>query len=106
MIFSTSVLEHVDNDELFMQQIADLLAPNGVAILTCDYNDQYQLGDSIPDVDIRLYTQKDLKQRILPLLKDCYLVDEPQWDCPNPDFVYAGKYRYAFATLVFQRNNL
>jgi hypothetical protein len=33
-------------------------------------------------------------------------VDEPQWDCPNPDFVYAGKYRYTFATLVFQKNSL
>jgi hypothetical protein len=106
LIFSTSVLEHVDNDELFVTQIAELLAPSGVAILTCDYNDQYQLGDPIPDVDIRLYTQKDLKQRILPLLKDCHLVDEPQWDCPNPDFVYAGKYRYTFATLVFQKNSL
>ena len=106
LIFSTSVLEHVDNDELFMTQIAELLAPDGVAILTCDYNDQYQLGDPIPDVDNRLYTQKDLKQRILPLLKDCHLVDEPQWDCPNPDFVYAGKYRYTFATLVFQKNSL
>ena len=106
VIFSTSVLEHVDNDELFIQQIVDLLAPGGVGILTCDYSDQYQSGDVIPDVDRRLYTQKDLKERILPLLKGCYLVDEPQWDCPNPDFVYAGKYRYTFATLVFQKNNL
>ena len=104
VIFSTSVLEHVDNDELFIQQIVDLLAPGGVGILTCDYIDQYQSGDVIPDVDRRLYTQKDLKERILPLLKGCYLVDEPQWDCPNPDFVYAGKYRYTFATLVFQKN--
>ena len=106
VIFSTSVLEHVDNDELFIQQIVDLLAPGGVGILTCDYSDQYQSGDVIPDVDRRLYTQKDLKERILPLLKGCYLVDEPQWDCPNPDFVYAGKYCYTFATLVFQKKNL
>jgi glycosyltransferase involved in cell wall biosynthesis len=106
VIFSTSVLEHVVNDELFVQQIAELLAPDGVAILTCDYNDQYQIGDSIPDVDNRLYTQKDFNQRIIPLLKDCHLVDEPQWDCPCPDFVYAGKYRYTFATLVFQKNSL
>lgn len=105
IIFSTSVLEHVANDELFIKQIVDLLAPGGVGILTCDYNDQYQLGDLIPDVDLRLYTLKDFKNRILPLLKNCSLVDEPQWDCPNPDFVYAGKYRYTFATLVFQKSN-
>ncbi len=104
IIFSTSVLEHVPDDELFMTQIAELLAPGGTAILTCDYNDQYQPGDPIPDVDFRFYTQKDFKQRILPLLKNCSLVDEPQWDCPNPDFTYAGYYRYTFATLVFQKN--
>jgi hypothetical protein len=106
IIFSTSVLEHVTNDELFIQQIIDLLAPGGISILTCDYNNQYQLGDLIPDVDLRLYTQKDFKDRILPILKNCSLVDEPQWDCPNPDFIYAGKYRYTFATLVFQKNSL
>jgi len=104
IIFSTSVLEHVQDDELFMSQIAELLAPGGTAILTCDYNDQYKPGDPIPREDVRLYTQNDLKQRILPLLKGCSLVDEPQWVCPNPDFTYAGYYRYTFATLVFQKN--
>jgi len=104
IIFSTSVLEHVKDDELFMTQVAELLAPGGSAILTCDYNDQYKPGDPIPREDLRLYTQNDLKQRILPLLKDCSLVDEPQWVCPNPDFTYAGCYRYTFATLVFEKN--
>ncbi len=104
IIFSTSVLEHVPDDELFMTQIAELLAPGGTAILTCDYNDRYQPGDPIPDVDCRFYTQKDFTQRILPLLKNCSLVDEPQWDCPNPDFTYAGYYIYTFATLVFQKH--
>lgn len=104
IIFSTSVLEHVPDDELFMTQIAELLAPGGTAVLTCDYNDQYQPGDPIPDVDFRFYTQKDFKQRLLPLLKDCSLFDDPQWDCPNPDFTYAGYYKYTFATLVFQKH--
>ena len=103
IVFSTSVIEHVENDELFISQIVDLLAPGGTAILTCDYNDQYKPGDSIPDVDFRFYTQKDFKERFLPLLKDCFWVDQPQWDCPNPDFIYAGLYRYTFATLVFQK---
>jgi hypothetical protein len=106
IIFSTSVLEHIEDDELFIRQIVDLLAPGGVGVLTCDYEDRYQPGDLIPDVDRRFYTQKDLKDRILPLLSGCSLVDEPQWACSNPDFVYAGKYRYTFATLVFQKDNL
>ncbi|OCR01808.1 hypothetical protein BCD67_04750 [Oscillatoriales cyanobacterium USR001] len=105
IIFSTSVIEHVQNDELFVTQIAELLAPGGVAILTCDYNDQYKPGDRIPAVDYRLYTQKDFNQRLLPLLKNCSLPDVPQWDCPNPDFIYEGC-RYTFATFVFQKNKL
>jgi SAM-dependent methyltransferase len=103
IIFSTSVLEHVENDELFIKQIARLLAPGGTAILTCDYNDQYKQGDRIPQGNFRFYTEKDLMQRILPLLKDCSLVDDPQWNCPEPDFTYAGC-TYTFATLVFQKN--
>jgi SAM-dependent methyltransferase len=103
IIFSTSVIEHVEGDELFIRQITDLLAPGGVAILTCDYNDQYKHGDSIPKEDFRLYTQKDLLERLLPNANDCSLVDTPQWDCPNPDFVYAGC-RYTFATFVFRKN--
>ena len=103
IIFSTSVLEHVRNDELFITQIAELLAPGGVAILTTDFNEQYKPGDCIPQEDFRLYTQNDFKERLLPLLKDCALVDAPQWDCTNPDFTYAGC-RYTFATFVFRKN--
>ncbi len=103
IIFSTSVIEHVKDDELFIKQIGELLAPGGTAILTCDYNDQYKASDIIPQEDFRMYTRKDFTDRLLPLINDCSLVDEPQWDCPEPDFVYAG-YRYTFATFVFRKN--
>jgi hypothetical protein len=103
IVFSTSVIEHVKDDELFIKQIGELLAPGGTAILTCDFNDQYKPGDAIPQEDFRMYTQKDLMNRLLQLLKDCSLVDQPQWSCPDPDFVYAG-YRYTFATFVFRKN--
>jgi len=102
IIFSTSVLEHVEDDERFMKQIGELLAPGGTAILTCDYNDQYQVGDRLPQEDYRFYTQQDFIERLLPLLPGCTLVDEPQWECSNPDFSYANC-RYTFATFVFQK---
>ncbi|TFG64484.1 MAG: methyltransferase domain-containing protein [Nitrospirales bacterium] len=105
IIFSTSVLEHVEDDEQFMKQIGELLAPGGTAILTCDYNDQYQVGDRLPQEDYRFYTQHDFMKRLLPLLQGCTLVDEPQWECPNPDFTYANC-RYTFATFVFQKEKL
>lgn len=103
IIFSTSVIEHVQDDERFITQIAKLLAPGGIAILTCDYNDQHKKGDPIPVEDFRMYTKNDFNERLLPLLKDCTLVDDPKWDCQNPDFTYAGC-QYTFASLVFRKN--
>ncbi len=103
IVYSTSVLEHVQNDGLFLSQVGELLSPGGIAVLTCDYNDKYQSGDKIPSEDFRFYTQNDFKQRLLPLIKGCSLVDVPQWDCQNPDFSYGGC-AYTFATLVFQKN--
>lgn len=104
IIFSTSVIEHVQDDELFVAQIAELLAPGGVGLLTCDYNDLHKPGDPVIPGDYRFYTQRDLISRILPSIKNCSLVDVPHWECPNPDFMFLG-YRYTFATLAFQKHN-
>ena len=46
-----------------------------------------------------------MRDRLLPLMNGCHLVDEPQWDCPNPDFNYLGKYQYTFATFVVKKKN-
>jgi SAM-dependent methyltransferase len=102
IVFSTSVIEHVSDDEEFLMDLASLLAPGGTAMLTCDYQDQYRPGDPKPSPDYRLYTQRDFTERLLPLLKDCALVDSPRWDCPAPDFIYEGC-RYTFAALVFRK---
>ncbi|MGA2678409.1 MAG: hypothetical protein ABSF37_03795 [Sedimentisphaerales bacterium] len=104
IIFSTSVIEHDPDDVSFVRCITDLLAPGGVAIITCDYKDGWKPGEPKPDVDARLYTKHDLRDRLLPLMSNCHLVDEPQWDCPNPDFNYLGKYQYTFATFVVKKN--
>jgi hypothetical protein len=80
------------------------MAPGGVAVITCDYKEGWKPGEPKPEVDERFYTQQDLRDRLLPLMRNCHLVDEPQWDCPNPDFNYLGKYRYAFATFVVKKN--
>ncbi|MEJ7587331.1 MAG: hypothetical protein WKI04_07185 [Ferruginibacter sp.] len=104
IILSTSVIEHDPDDESFVRCINDLLAPGGVAIITCDYKDGWRPGDPKPPVDARFYTQQDLRQRLLDHMPDCILADEPQWECPNPDFHYLGKYVYSFATFVVKKN--
>jgi SAM-dependent methyltransferase len=104
IIFSTSVIEHDPDDESFVRCLAGLLAPGGVAVITCDYKDGWKPGDSKPEVDERFYTQHDLRNRLLPLMDNCTLVDEPRWDCEHPDFNYLNQYQYTFATLVVKKN--
>ena len=44
IIFSTSVIEHVEDDERFVREIYDLLSPGGVAILPVPHtsNNEYR----------------------------------------------------------------
>jgi SAM-dependent methyltransferase len=102
VVFSTSVIEHVEDDERFVREIGELLAPGGVGVLTCDFADAWRAGDPRPAEDFRIYTRQDFRGRLLPLLPDCRLEDEPRWDGAVPDFSYGGC-RYGFATLVFRK---
>jgi len=104
IIFSTSVIEHDPHDQSFIECIYGLLAPGGIAVITCDYNDQWKPDEPKPIEDERFYTKKDLQERLLSYMPGCTLVDEPEWDCPNPDFNYIGKYQYTFATFVVKKN--
>jgi SAM-dependent methyltransferase len=105
-IFATSVLEHIDNDEEFIEDICKLLNPNGIAILTVDFKETYnpndKRSDKKPDVDYRLYTSKDYK-RLSKVLENngCYFVDEFVANS-KPDFSYEG-IKYSFSTMVFKR---
>jgi hypothetical protein len=101
-VFATSVIEHVADDEQFLRDIQDLLARGGVGVITCDFNDAYRPGDPLPSEDRRFYTQRDLRERMLGVLSQCELVDEPRWDCEAPDFSYGGC-RYTFASFVFRK---
>jgi hypothetical protein len=105
LIFSTSVVEHVEDDEQFFSDIEELLKPGGVGILTCDFKNSYCKGDPLFPGNYRFYTVSDLKERILPLLKECTLVDLPTWESGTHDFKYEGQ-EYAFGTLVFRKNSL
>lgn len=104
IIFSTSVIEHDPDDKSFIECIYELLAPNGMAIITCDYKDGWKQGELKPDVDARFYTKEDLEKRLLSYMPNCTLVSQSQWDCSNPDFFLAGKYNYTFATFVVRKN--
>ncbi len=103
IVFSTSVIEHDPDDKSFLECVEQLLAPGGLAVITCDYKDGWIPGQPKPEVDARFYTKKDMEQRMLSYMPQCELVDKGEWDCPNPDFYYLGKYNYTFATFTVRK---
>jgi len=102
IILCVSVLEHVQDDELFVRHVAELLAPGGIAVFTVDFRDDYVEGTPRPSVDFRLYSSRDLLERLMPLILDCALVDRPLWRDGAPEFEHDGAI-YNFATWVFRK---
>jgi len=104
IVFSTSVIEHVEDDDEFMQDICNVLDSGGLAVLTCDFKDDYKVGDPLIYPDFRFYTNYDLNVRLRTIIEnnDCYLVGEPSW-VGDPDFELGG-FKYSFATIVFRKN--
>jgi SAM-dependent methyltransferase len=102
IVFSTSVIEHVDDDTEFVQDMCKVLSAGGIGILTCDFNNDYKVGDKLPYSDVRFYTKKDFT-RMKKILKDygCKLVDKPDWS-GNIDFNHDGC-DYSFATFMFRK---
>lgn len=104
IIFSTSVIEHVQDDEEFIAQICDLLKPSGLAILTCDFRNDFIKGDPKPSEDCRLYTEYDLVVRLNRILNGngCKIFGEINYS-GEPDFWY-GMFHYSFASYTFIKN--
>ena len=103
IIVSTSVMEHVDNDELFIEDICKMLKEGGYGILTCDFKDDYKIGDRLPNTNIRFYTKEDLNHRLKNILlsNDCDIYNETNYES-MPDFNY-DDCQYSFATYVFKK---
>tara|TARA_R110002110_G_scaffold293607_1_gene507612 strand:- start:8486 stop:10576 length:2091 start_codon:yes stop_codon:yes gene_type:complete len=102
IVLCTSVLEHVDDDEAFVKQIATLIAPGGVGVFTVDFRDSYRVGDDKPNVDHRLYTIADFESRLLPAIPDCRLLGSHTWADGGEDFEFEGSH-YSFASFVFEK---
>jgi SAM-dependent methyltransferase len=102
LVVSISVLEHVADDEQFVRIISEFLRPGGLAVLTVDFADAWRPGIRKPEVDHRLYTTRDICERLIPAIGDCVLVDPPRWFEGVEDFEYEGSH-YGFAGLVFRK---
>ena len=107
IVFSTSVIEHVRDDETFVADMVAMLAPGGYAVLTCDYNDSWTPDQPKPSTDVRIYTRQDM-QRLIAAMGDVELLDEPDWDDHVPDFTISeagNDMRYGFASLAVRRRS-
>lgn len=106
IVFSTSVIEHVPDDETFVADMVAMLAPGGHAVLTCDYNDTWTPDQPKPSSDVRIYTRADMA-RLIAAMGDVELLDEPDWQDHDPDFTIAEHgidMHYGFATLTVRRS--
>lgn len=103
VIISTSVIEHVPNDEEFIDKICKLLKKGGFAVLTCDFKDSWKQGEPMPGEDQRLYTTYDLLVRLNDILinNQCTMVGKVDYT-GKPDFNYCG-HEYSFASYVFKK---
>ena len=104
LIICVSVLEHVENDEQFMAMVANLLAPSGTAIFTIDFSEHFSTTRIMPSGDYRLYTSTDLTNRLMECVRDCVLVDPPNWADGHDDFEFDGC-TYSFGTWVFRKRS-
>ena len=103
IIFSTSVIEHDEDDESFIKSVDRLLAPGGVFIMSCDFKNGWKQGDRKPFVCARFYTEKDLTTRLLSYMNNCRLIDTPNWSSNNSDFIF-GPYQYTFSGFVVKKS--
>lgn len=104
IVFSTSVIEHVPNDENFLDKICKLLKPGGFGILTTDFKNSWKPGEPVPYSNERLYTEYDLEFRLRKIIEanNCHYINEPCWT-GDPDFWYQG-HTYSFATIIFRKD--
>jgi len=101
-VFSVSVIEHVEDDETFLRQMADLLCPEGFLLLTVDFLNTWKKGEGKPSCDFRLYTERDFRDRFLPQVPNCELLGIPDWDSSDPDFNW-DDIDYSFASFVLRK---
>lgn len=102
LVLSVSVLEHVEDDEQFIRLVSEFLRPGGLAVLTVDFAEKWRPGKRKPEVCHRLYTTRDICERLMPAAGDCVLVDAPSWSEGVEDFEYEGS-QYGFAGFVFRK---
>jgi hypothetical protein len=102
LVFANSVIEHVAEDLEFFAALVNIVASDGVGLLTCDFKEGWVHGDRIPSHSFRFYTPERMNQlREIAEAANCSLIGESRW-YGTPDFEWEGAH-YNFAGLAFRK---
>jgi SAM-dependent methyltransferase len=100
MVVSCSVLEHVEDDFLFLLQLHQLLKPGGLALLTTDFNHDWKPGLPKPKTDVRFYTPTRLRT-LASMFPQGTFVEGLRWQPSAPYFQYENSC-YGFCSLMMR----
>lgn len=101
-VVSTSVLEHVPNDENFVRICARMLKEGGTCLMSMDFKEDWD-GGRTPATSLRFYKKHDLEVRLRQIIESegCELVGECDWS--DSDTFYYDGFIYGFAGFVFKK---
>lgn len=101
-VVSTSVLEHVPNDENFVRLCAKMLKLGGTCLMSMDFKEDWD-GGRTPATSLRFYKKADLEVRLRAIVESegCELVGECDWS--DSDTFYYDGFIYGFAGFVFKK---
>lgn len=93
VIFSISVINHVPDDEEYIDDMCKLLIPGGTCIVTYNFDHTHKQG-----LTSRLYTASDILGRFKEILwkNQCYILGDVDYD-------KAVGVEYTFGTFIFKK---
>lgn len=101
-VVAASVLEHVEEDSEFLDDILRALKPDGVALLTVDYKNDWRRGDPLVPTQLRFYTEYELNCLADYINDRVAWIEEKDW-FPIGNYFHFGGVDYAFAAMTFRK---
>lgn len=101
-VFSTSVVEHVHDDEEYFDDVIRLVKSGGYFIVTFDYKPDWEPGQRVPVTSLRFYTPDSVKKIVKQFRDGGFSVFGGADYDGDIDFNWEG-IPYTFGTAVFKK---
>ena len=100
--FSTSVIEHVENDTQFFEDLMDM--SEKYIVMTFDYKPDWKPGERVCTTNYRFYTPSDIQRMKDQFAQNGWFLFGKEDYNGDIDFEWEG-IPYAFATMVLKKGN-